>query len=152
MRKKDQLAEASRMAMDLQKQAVYEEDQGRMTKDPEEIAAELLALSHGGMEPEAEPELPPVEAAAALSPEFADVISQVDASVTLNEDDKVHITSFFLNTSYGAGLPARRFLLKETPLLDDSGQKVGKELTYIELDYTNRNYKFITKKAYKKAK
>ena len=123
-----------------------------MAKDPEEIAAELLALSHGGMEPEPEPELPPIEAAAALSPEFADVISQVDASVTLKEDDKVHITSFFLNTSYGAGLPARRFLLKETPLLDDSGQKVGKELTYIELDYTNRSYKFITKKAYKKAK
>jgi hypothetical protein len=149
-RKRAELAEASRMAMDLQKQAIFEEDRKAVAKDPEEVAAELLALSHGGMEPE--PELPPIEAAAALSPEFADVIAQVEASLTLQQDDKIHITSFFLDTTFGAGLPPRRFLMKESPLLGDSGQKVGKELTYIELDYTTRSYKFITKKAYKKAK
>ena len=152
MRKRAELAEASRMAIDLQRQAIYEEDRRAVAKNPEEVAAELLALSHAGMGMEPEPEVPPTEAAAALSSEFADVIAQVEASITLQQDDKIHITSFFLDTSFGAGLPAKRFLIKESPLLGDNGQKVGKELTYIELDYTTRSYKFITKKAYKKAK
>ena len=151
-RKKAELEKASREAMNAQRQAIQEEDKRADNKNPEEVAAELLSLAMANGGDAYTPAQFPLEAATALSQEFADVIAQVEASTVLGSEDKEHITNFFLDTQFGAGLPSKRFLLKETPLLGDSGQKIGKELTYLELDYASRSYKFVVKKAYKKAK
>ena len=88
------------------------------------------------------------------------VLQQVEASTLLNVQDKALIVAFFgRSSSSGAPLPlvpaagTARFLLKESPILDETAvHKIGKEMTYLDLDYAAKTFKFITKKAFRKPK
>lgn len=95
-----------------------------------------------------------------LSNSNSHVLEQVEASTLLSPENKALITSFFGGSSSSSGsaptVPFEgvgRFLVKESPVVDNAtGQKIGKEMTYLDLDYSAKSFKFITKKAFRKIK
>ena len=86
------------------------------------------------------------------------VLKEVESSNLLNPVDKALIVAFFggSDSTDTQTVPLEgigRFLIKESPILDENtGQKIGKEMTYLDLDYIAKTFKFITKKAFRKNK